>query len=128
MTPPALNLSRRERQIVEILYRLEEASARQVCDEMEDPPSYSAVRALLAELVRKEQVTFRHEGKRYLYRPKQARETVARKVMKGLVDNFFRGQPGEAICALLDQSKLTEDELKRIREMVEKAEAEASNG
>lgn len=124
MTPPPLDLSRRERQIVEILFRIEDASAAQVREELEDPPSYSAVRALLAELVRKGEVTYRQEGKRYLYRPKKSRKSVAKRVMKGLVDNFFRGQAGDAICALLDQSKLSEAELARIKELIEKAETE----
>ncbi|MCA9161168.1 MAG: BlaI/MecI/CopY family transcriptional regulator, partial [Planctomycetales bacterium] len=69
MGTPPLNLSRRERQLIEALFRLNEASVAQVREAIDDPPSYSSVRAMLTELVRKEQVTYRQQGKRYLYRP-----------------------------------------------------------
>jgi predicted transcriptional regulator len=119
-----LNLSRRERQIVELLYRLEEASVADVQAAMDDPPSYSSVRAMLTELVRKHQVTFRQDGKRYLYRPKKAREKVGRNMLFGVVQNFFRGRPSDAICTLLDahRDQLTDEEIKRIRDQIDKAE------
>lgn len=117
-----LNLSRRERQLIEILYRLEEASVAKVLGELEDPPSYSSVRALLNELVRKEQLSVRQDGKRYLYRPLQARKNVAKSLLRNLVSNFFRGSSSEAICALLDDSKLTSEQLEEIKKKIANAE------
>ena len=121
---PTLNLSRRERQVVELLYRLEEASVADVRAAMEDPPSYSSVRAMLTELVRKHQIKFRQDGKRYLYRPKKPREKVGKSVLLGVVQNFFRGRPSDAICTLLDEQcdQLTAEDIRRIRDQIDKAE------
>ncbi|MEZ6133995.1 MAG: BlaI/MecI/CopY family transcriptional regulator [Pirellulaceae bacterium] len=122
-----LNLSRRERQIVEALFRLNEASVAEVQKAIDDPPNYSAVRAILTELVRKKQVKFRRDGTRYLYRPKAAREKVAKGMVKNLVANFFRGSPSEAICTLLEEhaGQLTADDIERIKQQIEQAESEA---
>lgn len=129
MQKPPLNLSRRERQLIEALYRLEEASVADLQQGIDDPPSYSSVRAMLTELVRKKQITFRQEGKRYLYRPKVAKEKIARRMLKSLVANFFRGRPSEAICALLQEnaSKLTAEEIATIKQQIKQAEAETNN-
>ena len=126
MGTPPLNLSRRERQLIEALYRLEEASVADIQRAIDDPPSYSSVRAMLTELVRKKQVTYRQDGKRYLYRPKKAREKVANGMLSNLVTNFFRGNPSDAICALLDdeRTKLSADDIRRIKQQIEAAEAE----
>jgi len=130
MATPPLNLSRRERQIIEALFRLGEASVAEVCGVIDDPPSYSSIRAMLTELVRKEQVTFRQEGKRYLYRPIAARTKVAKGMLANLVTNFFRDRPSDAICALLEQhgTRLTTADIQRIRQQIERAEAEVSDG
>ena len=130
MAKPPLNLSRRERQLIEALYRLDEASVAEVQTAIEEPPSYSSVRAMLTELVRKNQITFRQDGKRYLYRPKAAREKVAIRMLKNLVVNFFRGRPSDAICALLEDSKtqLTAVDIERIKRQIGQAEAERSDG
>lgn len=120
--PTPLNLSRRERQLIEAIYRLEEASVSDVRAGIEDPPSYSAVRALLQELVRKKQLTFRQDGKRYLYRPKKPRDGVARRLLSNLVRNFFQGNPSEAICALLDEADITDEQLVAIKERIARAE------
>lgn len=129
MVPPPLNLSRRERQLIEALFRLGEASVAQVRDTIDDPPSYSSVRAMLTELVRKEQVTYRQQGKRYMYRPKVARTKVAKGMLASLVANFFRGRPSEAICALLEQhaAGLTAEDIQRIKQQIERAEAEVND-
>lgn len=126
MSKPPLDLSRRERQLIEVLYRLGEASVADVLGLLDDPPSYSSVRAMLTELVRKKQITFRQDGKRYLYRPKADREKVALSVLRSLVTNFFSGRPSEAICALLEESKtkLSADDIERIRQQIDQAEAE----
>ncbi len=129
MAKPPLNLSRRERQLIESLYRLEEASVSEVRAAIEDPPSYSSVRAMLTELVRKNQVTYRQDGKRYLYRPKAAREKVAMGMLNNLVANFFRGRPSEAICALLEAggARLSAEDIDRIKQQIEQAETELNN-
>lgn len=121
-----LDLSRRERQIVEALYRLEEGSVADVRAAIDTPPSYSAVRALLSELVRKNQVSFRQDGKRYLYRPKKARQGVAKRMLRNLVNNFFQGNSSDAICALLEESSLTDEQLEKIKRTIQQAEDEES--
>lgn len=129
MPKPPLDLSRRERQLIEALYRLEEASAADIQKAIDDPPSYSSVRAMLMELVRKQQITFRQDGKRYLYRPKAAREKVAKRMLNSLVRNFFRGHPTDAICTLLESesSRLTTEDIRRIKRQIKLAEAEVKD-
>ncbi len=122
--PSELKLGRREREIVEALYRLEEASVADVLAALAAPPSYSAVRAMLNLLVEKRVVTFRRDGKRYLYRPVRAKDKVRRSALRDLVRNFFGGQAAEAMAALVDGSagRISADDLKRMREMIEQAE------
>ncbi|MGE5609066.1 MAG: BlaI/MecI/CopY family transcriptional regulator [Bacillota bacterium] len=119
-----LQLGKRERQIVETLYRLGEASVADVRAELPDPPTYSAVRAMLNFLVRKQVVVARQEGKRYLYRPASSKEKVRRSALKSLVRTFFGSAPVDAMAALLDGSagKLSADDLKRVRQLIEQAE------
>ncbi len=123
---PPLDLSRRERQLVEALYRLQEASVAEIRAALDDPPSYSSVRAMLTELVRKKQITFRQDGKRYLYKPKAAREKVAKGMLRSLVANFFRGRPGEAICALMEDSagQLSKADIQQLKKQILHAEKE----
>jgi predicted transcriptional regulator len=123
MEPTPLHLGKRERQIVESLYRLEEASVADVRAALPDPPSYSAVRAVLNLLVHKGMLIVRQEGKRYLYRPVSAKEKVGRSVLRNLVRTFFGSDPAGAVAALLEGSagKLSADDLKRIRDMIDKA-------
>jgi predicted transcriptional regulator len=125
-----LHLGKRERQIVEALYRLGEGSVAQVRAAVADPPSYSAVRAMLNLLVRKQLLAIRHEGKRYLYRPVNSKEKVRRSALKGIVHTFFGSAPVEAVASLLGGSagKLSADDLQRVRELIEKAERDQSSG
>lgn len=129
MAKAPLDLSRRERQLIEALFRLGEASVADVQRTMDDPPSYSSVRAMLTELVRKKQITYRRDGKRYVYRPRADREKVALSVLRSLVTNFFSGRPSEAICALLEENKsqLTAEDIDRIRQQIDQAEAEVES-
>ena len=119
-----LELGRRERQIVEILYRLGEASVAQVRAELTDPPSYSGVRAMLNLLAGKGLVTSRQEGKRYVYRAVASKQKVRQSALRSLVRTFFGSAPLDAVAALLDGSagKLSPDDLRRAREMIDKAE------
>lgn len=117
-------LGRRERQIVEAVYRLEEAAVADVRQALPDPPSYSSVRAMLNMLVEKQVLKVRQEGKRYLYRPSASREKTGRTALRNLVSNFFGGQPLDAVAALLDGSagRLAPDDLLRIKQLIDEAE------
>ena len=114
-------VSRRERQILDILYRLGEATAQDVLEELPDPPSYSAVRALLATLENKEMVKHTKDGRRYLYAPMITERKAKRTSLKGLLHTFFQGKPQNLVAALLDPSdqNLSREEIKEIRKLVE---------
>jgi BlaI family penicillinase repressor len=123
---PRVELSRRERQIMDILYRRGSATAAEVRQELPDPPSYSAVRALLRILEEKGHV--RHEARdlRYVYMPVLEREKASRSAVRHLVETFFNGSAEKAVAALLDESasKLSKSELARLARMIEKARKE----
>jgi BlaI family penicillinase repressor len=119
-------LSRRERQILEILYQRGKAAASEVREAMQDAPSYSAVRTLLGVLEEKGHVKHRAEGLRYVYTPVIGREKAKRTAVKHLLDTYFNGSPEQIVAALLDVSstELTREELDRMTEMIEKAKRE----
>jgi BlaI family penicillinase repressor len=119
-------LSRRERQIMEILYQRGKASASDVMEAMADAPAYSTVRALLRVLEEKGHVAHQNEGLKYVYAPIVNRDKAKRSAVKHLVDTFFREAPEQVVAALLDVSakRLTRDELDRMSEMIEKAKKE----
>jgi BlaI family transcriptional regulator, penicillinase repressor len=118
-------LGRRERQIVEAVYRVGEASVADVRRALPDPPSYSAVRATLNLLASKNFLSRRHEGKRYLYRPVTPKTTMRRSALRELVRNFFSGRPVEAVAALLDggAGRLEPEDIECIKKRIENAEA-----
>ena len=122
--PQALHLSKRERQVTESLYRLGEAAVADVLADLPDPPSYSAVRAILNLLVKKNLATTRQDGKRYLYRPVAPKEKVRRSALRNLVRTFFGSAPVDAVAALLDDSasELSPDDLQRLRHLIDQAE------
>ena len=123
----ALNgLSRRERQIMEILYQRGKASASAVREAMEDAPSYSAVRAMLRVLEEKGHVRHQAEQLRYVYLPVVPRNKAKRSEVKRLLDTFFEGSPEQVVAALLDVSstRLTHDELDRMAALIEQARKE----
>src|SRR5262245_28677728 len=117
------SLSRRERQIMDIVYRRGEATAAQILAEMSDPPSYSAIRALLRILVDKEHLQHREDGPRYVYSPTVSRQKARAKALSQLVNTFFDGSALKAASALLgsSQRKLTKDELDELTAQVEAA-------
>lgn len=96
------NLSRRERQIMDILYEKRECSAQDVQARLPNPPGYSAVRALIARLVDKKLVTFRNEGGRYIYTPAVDEDRAQASAIQRLLRTFFKGSPVRAVNALLD--------------------------
>jgi len=97
-------LSRRERQIMDILHRRGEATASEVMAELADPPSYSAVRALLRVLEQKGRISHSERGRSYVFRPTASRQTVRRQALRHLIFTFFGGSAEAAASALLDLS------------------------
>ena len=119
-------LSRRERQIMDILFRRGKASASEVREAMDDAPGYSAVRAMLRVLEEKGHVRHQEEGLRYVYVPTVAKEKAKRAAVKHLLDTFFNGSPEQIVAALLDVSstELTGAELDRMAALIDKARKE----
>jgi len=119
-------LSRRERQIMDILYQRGKSSATEVREAMPDAPSYSAVRAMLRVLEDKGHVRHQAEGLKYVYLPTVTRERAKRSAVKHLLDTFFHDSPEQVVAALLDVSstRMTREELDRMAEMIDKAKKE----
>jgi BlaI family transcriptional regulator, penicillinase repressor len=119
-------LSRRERQIMDILYRRGKSSAAEVREAMPDAPSYSAVRAMLRILEEKGHVKHQAEGLKYVYSPALAREKATRSALRHLMTTFFDDSPEQIVAALLDVSstRLTREELDRMAQMIEQAKKE----
>ena len=117
------SLSRRERQIMDVIYRRGEATAAQIMAEMADPPSYSAIRALLRILVDKEHLQHREDGPRYVYSPIVPRGRARARALERVVDTFFDGSALKAASALLGSSRrtLTQTELDELSELIDAA-------
>ncbi|MCC6589612.1 MAG: BlaI/MecI/CopY family transcriptional regulator [Bryobacterales bacterium] len=122
----AAKLSRRERQILEILYQRGSASVSDVREAMSDPPSYSAVRTLLAVLEQKGHVSHRADGLKYVYKPTVDREAARRSAVKHLLETYFGGSAEQIVAALLDVEarSLTDEDLDRMSTMIEQAKKE----
>ena len=115
-------LSRRERQILDILYERGRATAADIQAALPDAPGYSATRALLRVLETKGHVRHETDGPRYVFLPRVSKERARLSALKHLVRTFFRGSPGDAVVALLDGSvKLTEEDLDRIEALIARA-------
>ena len=120
------DLSRRERQIMDIIHRQGEATAAEVNASLPDPPSYSAVRALLRILEEKGFLEHRQERLRYVYRPTESPDLASRSALRQVVETFFKGSLANAVAALVDEETLSKDELARIEAIVSKAKEEAA--
>jgi predicted transcriptional regulator len=122
----AIHVSRRERQILDILYRRGRAAAAQVLADLPDPPGYSAVRALLRVLETKGHVRHKAEGGRYVYEPTRPRPQAARSALRRVLDTFFDGSAGKAAAALLEISdaRLSADEADRLTRLIDQARKE----
>ncbi|GAA5478886.1 transcriptional repressor CopY [Haloferula helveola] len=109
---------------MDLIYRLGEASAQDIQDELPDPPSYSAVRALLATMVDKGLIKHRKESRRYLYSPAVSEKKAKRSALKQLLGTFFDGKPEKLVASLLDPSEqnLSREEIERIRELIDRQE------
>jgi predicted transcriptional regulator len=121
--PAATDLSRRERQIMDVVYRLSKASVTDVLERIPDPPSYSAVRALMRILEEKGHLRHEQDGPRYLYLPTVPRESARRNALSHMVRTFFGGSTEAAVAALLDPGnhRLSESELDRISDLIDLA-------
>jgi predicted transcriptional regulator len=120
------NMSRRERQIMDIVYEMKEASAQQVLERLPSPPGYSAVRALLRVLEQKGHLAHRQDGPRYIYSPLLPREKARRSALSHLMQTFFDGSTEDVVAALLDISEdsLSEADYERLTGLIEKARKE----
>jgi predicted transcriptional regulator len=120
------SLSRRERQIMDLLFQKGRASAVDVQQALPDPPSYSAVRALLRILEEKGHVTHVQDGARYVFTPRLDREKAKRSALRHLVETFFEGSAEQAMAALIDTHGRTlgDDELDRMATLIAQARKE----
>jgi predicted transcriptional regulator len=123
MTQPS-DLSRRERQIMDIIYARGQATAAEVTAALADPPSYSAVRALLRILEQKGHLRHQQDGPRYVFLPTVSRDRARRSALRNLVRTFFDGSSAQAAAALIDQSQLSDEEFNRLAEAIDKARKE----
>jgi predicted transcriptional regulator len=126
--PLHASLTRRERQIMDILYRRGRATAGEVLEELSGDPSSSTVRTQLRVLEAKGHVHHEEQGLRYVYMPAVPRHAARKPALRHLVETFFDGSAEKAVAALLggDGTRLSEDELDRIAELVAKARKEGS--
>ena len=114
-------LSRREREILDVLFALgDNASAEDIRERLTDPPTYSAVRAMLVKLEAKGVIRHRAEGLRYVYSPTTSRATAQKRAVSQLMRVFFGGSPSEAAAALLKQEDWTDDELAKLRSEIDR--------
>ena len=122
------DVSRRERQILDALYRAGRATVAEVQRALPDPPSYSAVRALLRILEDKGHVRHEQDGSRYVYLPRVGRERAKRPALRHLLNTFFEGSATQAIAAILDEGSghLSSEELDRLQSMIDRARKEGA--
>ena len=123
----SVTLSRREREILEVIFAIgEEASAEEIRERLSDPPSYSAVRAMLAKLEAKGAVKHKEKGLRYVYSPTMPRGKARKSALRRMVDVFFGGSKEQAVTALLNEEKWSDDELDELQKRIEQVRKERS--
>jgi BlaI family transcriptional regulator, penicillinase repressor len=123
---PVKTLSRRERQIMDIVYSRGKATATEVMENLADPPSYSAVRSLLRVLEEKGHLRHEQDGQRYVYSPTIEREQAKFSALQRVLQTFFDDSTEEAVAALLDisQERLSDQELERMEQLIKQARRE----
>ena len=123
---PHAHLSRRERQIMDVIYQQGRATAADVMENMPNPPSYSAVRAMLRLLEDKGLVRHEQDGPRYMYLPTLSRDKARQSAMKQLLQTFFDDSAEQAVAALIDmsRSKMSDAELDRLSRLIQDARKE----
>jgi predicted transcriptional regulator len=124
--PKVPDLSRRERQALDAVYRRGAASASDVQRDIADPPSYSAVRAMLAALVRKGHLRVEREGTKYVYHPTVERDKARTRAMSHVIDTFFGGSLAQAVSAMLDEraGRLSPEEARRLEQQIRQTRQE----
>ena len=120
-----VHLTRRERQIMDVLYAREEASASAIQDQIPDSPSYSAVRALLKKLMDKGHIEYRQSGAKYVYKPILPKSDAKKSAIRRLLDTFFDGSTASAVVNLLGQGgkELSDDEIAAIEAELKRLKA-----
>ena len=123
MPPQFTHLSRRERQIMDILYRAGRVTVADVRSGLPDPPSYSAVRAMLRILEEKGHVRHEHDAARFIFIPTIKRDAAKRSALRHLINTFFEGSASQVMAALVEMSGrgLDQDELARLRQVIDEA-------
>jgi len=116
-----VKLSRRERQIMDIVYQRGRVSVADVLKDLPDPPSYSTVRALLRILEEKGYLTHKKDGKRYIYRPTQPRHLAGRSALKQIFQTFFDKSIEKTVMTLISEADLSDEELDRLTQRIEQA-------
>jgi BlaI family transcriptional regulator, penicillinase repressor len=125
MLSPHARLSRRERQIMDILHRRGRATVGEVMAELSGDPAYSTVRAQLRVLEEKGEVRHEEQGLRYVYFPAASRHTIRQSALKHLLDTFFEGSPEKVVAAMLGTKRsVSDEELERIAHLIEQARRE----
>lgn len=117
---PESSLTRRERQVMDAIYELGEATAKEVHERIPNPPSYSAVRAVLTRLVEQGHLKVRQAGPRYVYTPAGGKKRARQAALRKLVDTFFDGSPIRTITALIDMSakQLSDEEIEELERAI----------
>jgi predicted transcriptional regulator len=125
---PMTHLSRRERQIMDLLFQKGRATAAEVQRDLPDPPSYSAVRAMLRILEDKGHIRHEQDGQRYVYLPRHDREKASHSALRHVVHTFFAGSAEQAVAALLDggAASVSDEELARMARMIARARKEGA--
>lgn len=123
---PVQKLGARERQILETVFRLQEASVAEVREALPDPPSYSSVRTMIRLLEKKGFLQHRALGAKYVYRPTQSLQAASKSALRHMLDTFFQGSPSDALAAILNvtSDRLTDQDLARMKDMIERARRE----
>jgi BlaI family penicillinase repressor len=121
--PETSVLSRRERQVMDILHRRSEATVAEIMAELPDPPTYSAVRSVLRILGEKELIRYKEDGPRYVYYPAQDTEAARDDVLAHVVRTYFAGSPEQAVTALLRMTDvdMSDRDVERLRESIRRA-------
>ena len=116
-------LSRREREVMDVLYRRGEATVAEVMDDLKDPPTYSAVRSILRVLTEKGHISHREDGPRYVYAPSVNRDRARKAALDHVVNTFFDGSAERTLAALLTRSDLdlTEEQIRNLAKEISKA-------
>jgi predicted transcriptional regulator len=121
--PEPADLSRRERQVMDILHRRGEATVAEIMADLPDPPTYSAVRSVLRILGEKDLIRYKEDGPRYVYFPAQETEAAREQALAHVVSTYFAGSPEQAVTALLRMSDVdvSQDDVSRLREAIRRA-------